>query len=96
VVIVLQSSFIETLLYTAAPVYCFYLATSMAVIVLRKRDPKASRPFRMPGYPWIPILFATSCTYFIFRAVLYKPLPTGIALSIVAVGIPIYFLARRK
>ncbi|HIF34686.1 MAG TPA: amino acid permease, partial [Planctomycetaceae bacterium] len=96
IVVVVLQSFIEALLFTAAPVYCFYLATSMSVIVLRKKDPNASRPFRMPGYPLIPILFATACVYFIFRAILFKPIPTGIALAIVAVGIPIYFLARRK
>jgi amino acid transporter len=106
ILITVLRSFTKTLLYTAAPVYCFYLATSLSVLVLRRKDPTATRPFRLPGYPFVPVLFATSCVYFIYRALLYKPIivsandgyigPAGVALMILAAGIPIYFLARRK
>ena len=43
-------SFVDAILYTAAAVYTFYLATSLAVIVLRFRDPKTERPYRVTGY----------------------------------------------
>jgi APA family basic amino acid/polyamine antiporter len=28
-----------------------------AVFVLRRRLPDAPRPFRTPGYPWVPVVF---------------------------------------
>ncbi|MFH1681546.1 MAG: APC family permease, partial [Candidatus Eisenbacteria bacterium] len=42
--IFLLRSFVNTILYTAAPVYAFYLATSLAVPVLRRREPGVPRP----------------------------------------------------
>jgi amino acid transporter len=103
ILITVLRSFTDTLLYTAAPVYGFYLATSISVVVLRIKDPTASRPFKLPGFPLVPVLFAASCVYLIYRALLYKWIveegsigPSGIALLIVAAGIPIYFFAKRK
>ncbi len=33
-----------------------YLLVSLAVIALRRREPNLERPYRVPGYPWVPVL----------------------------------------
>ncbi|MCH8316195.1 MAG: amino acid permease [Planctomycetes bacterium] len=35
----------------------FFALTGLALIVLRKRRPRAERPVRVPGYPVVPLLF---------------------------------------
>ncbi len=36
---------------------CFFALTGLASLVLARRMPHAERPVRMPGFPWIPLLF---------------------------------------
>jgi APA family basic amino acid/polyamine antiporter len=94
--ILVLREFTRALMFTAAPVYCFYLFTSISVIVLRYRDPDVKRPFRVPGYPVVPIVFATCSGYMIYRAVDYQPWQAGVALLIAALGIPVYFWVRPR
>lgn len=69
--IVALGSFVDTILYTAAPVYSFYLATSLAVIVLRFKDRAVERPYRVTGYPFTTLLFSAVCAFLIYSTVSY-------------------------
>ena len=88
--ILLLGSFVDTLLYTAPAVYSFYLATSIAVIVLRKKDHGLHRPYRVIGYPLPTLLFSVVCAFLIFSAASYRPLIAGAALCVFLLGIPVY------
>ncbi len=83
-------SFVETLLYTAAAVYLFYLATSLAVIVLRVREPDLERPFRVPGHPWPTVVFAGVCLVLIHAAVVYRPTTAAIAGGLIILGVLVH------
>ncbi len=97
VLVVALGTFIHAVLYTAAVVYSFYLATSLAVIVLRRREPQAARPFRTIGYPLTPIVFAAVCAFLIYSAVTYKPWVAGGAVVLLLLGLPLhYWSAKRK
>lgn len=91
VLIVALGSFANALLYTSAAVYSFYLATTLSVIVLRRRDPGRERPFRVPGYPFTPIFFAATCAFLVYSAVIYKPFVAVAAVALVITG---YFVFR--
>ncbi len=69
--IAVLGSFVDTLLYTAAPVYAFYLATSLSVIVLRFKEPKVERPYRVTGYPLTTLVFCAVCAFLIYSTVSY-------------------------
>jgi APA family basic amino acid/polyamine antiporter len=93
--IVALGSFVDTILNTAAAVYSFYLATSLAVIVLRFKEPHASRPYRITGYPATTIIFCAVCAFLIYSAVIYKPWIAAISCVILPLGLPVYWLSRR-
>jgi len=93
--IVLLGSFVEAILYTAPAVYTFYLATSLAVIVLRRREPGVERPYRVTGYPWPVLLFSAACAYLLCSAVRYKPGIALAALGLWLLGVPLYLWSRR-
>jgi basic amino acid/polyamine antiporter, APA family len=86
-------SFEGTILYTASAVYCFYLATSLAVIVLRWREPDVERPYRVTGYPVVPLVFAACCGLLIYKAFEYNPLWARTSWSILLAGLPVYWVS---
>jgi amino acid transporter len=88
-------SFVNTLLYTAAPVYLFYLATTLAVIVLRRKDPATPRPYRMWGYPLTPLVFGTTCLFLAYSAVRYRPWIALSALGLLLAGVPLFWACTR-
>jgi len=91
--IVVLGSFVNAILYTAAVVYSFYLATTLAVLVLRRREPQVERPCRVPGYPVVPLAFAAVCGFLILSAVTYKPWTAAAALLLLAAGVPLYLIS---
>jgi amino acid transporter len=96
ILILALGSFLDAVLYTASVVYLFYLGTTLAVIVLRRREPNVPRPFRVPGYPVIPLVFAATCAFLIHAAVTYKPAVAGAAAGLLVLGLPLYAVGRRK
>jgi amino acid transporter len=96
VLVAALGSFVETLLYTAAAVYLFYLATSVAVIVLRHREPDLPRPFRVPLYPWPTIVFAAVCAFLIHAAVTYRPVTAAVAAGLILAGVPVQRWVERR
>jgi basic amino acid/polyamine antiporter, APA family len=88
-------SFLNAILYTAATVYSFYLATTVAVIVLRRKEPQVERPFRVPGYPVTPLVFSAVCAYLIYSAVTYKPQIARISCLLLPLGLLFYWFSNR-
>jgi amino acid transporter len=92
-------SFVETIIYTAPTVYTFYLATSLAVIVLRFKEPGVSRPYRVLGYPFTPLIFSGVCIYLVYKAVefsvvvLGKPWIAVVPCVSLLLGLPIYWVS---
>ena len=95
--IVLLGSFIDTILYTAAAVYSFYLATSLSVIVLRFKEPHIERPYKVTGYPVTVLIFCIVCGFLIYSTVTYalanKPVGLLVSSCVLLAGLPIYWLS---
>ncbi|MCX5676607.1 MAG: amino acid permease [Planctomycetota bacterium] len=89
-------SFVEAVLYTAAPVYLFFVATSVALIVLRLKEPGVERPYRVTAYPLPVLIFAAVCAFLIYSAVTYKPWISAAAGGILLLGLPLYWLTSRR
>jgi basic amino acid/polyamine antiporter, APA family len=95
VLILALRSFVDTLIYTAAPVYSFYLATTVAVWILRRKDPRVERPYRVTWFPLPTLVFAAVCLFLIRSAVIYKPWIAAAALGIILLGLPLYWFSNR-
>lgn len=78
----------------------FYMLAVGAVMILRRRDPDRQRPFRTPGYPFVPILYLIVYTWFLYYVFIEKPLEATTGLVLVLLGLPVYygyqFWARRN
>jgi amino acid transporter len=70
-----------------------------AVFVLRRKMPHATRPFRTPGYPWVPLLFVAG-TIVGLTAIVGGQVQVGnfsplYGLAIAAAGFPAHHLWKR-
>jgi APA family basic amino acid/polyamine antiporter len=69
-----------------SPVYWFFLSLSgLAVIVLRRREPGAPRPFKVPLYPLLPLLFSACSLYLLWASLVY--VKTGALAGVAVLGI---------
>jgi amino acid transporter len=62
----------DTLLTCTAPVFWgFFLLTGVSLFVLRQRDQDIERPFQVPLYPELPLIFCLSCGYMLYSSISY-------------------------
>jgi amino acid transporter len=94
--IVILGSFRRTILYTAAAVYSFYLATTVSVIVLRWKEPDTERPYKVTGYPLTTIVFGVCCALLIYSALVYNLRDAAICCAILLTGVPVYWLSNLR
>jgi APA family basic amino acid/polyamine antiporter len=77
--------------------WLFYMIAGTTVFVFRKRDPGADRPYRVWGYPVVPILFVLASAvllYFTFRDNYPN---SAIGCLVILAGIPVFYsFARRR
>jgi APA family basic amino acid/polyamine antiporter len=72
----------------------FSAFTVGAVIVLRYKRPELPRPYKLWGYPLVPLLFVLINLWIVWGSVTEKPFESLVGVFIVATGIPIYFVWR--
>ncbi len=83
----------ETMVEYTAPVFwIFFLLSTVALIVLRRREPQAKRPFRVPLYPVLPIVFAAVCAYMLWSSLVYVQLGAVVGVAVLATGVLLIFL----
>lgn len=74
-------------------VVMFYMLTIAGIFILRKKRPDADRPYKAFGYPVLPALYIIMGLAFCTLLIIYKPKFVWPGLIIVAIGIPLYYLA---
>src|SRR5690606_18884306 len=63
----------ETMVEYTAPVFWFFfLLVGISLFILRIKEPDTARPFRVPLYPFTPIVFCLSCAYLLYSSVAYS------------------------
>ena len=91
----LQRRGFETLVEYTAPVFWFFfLLTGIALFVLRRSDPHRFRPFRVPLYPFTPLLFCIACCYMLWSSVAYTGLGAIAGIAVLLSGAVVLILAR--
>jgi APA family basic amino acid/polyamine antiporter len=73
----------------------FWIPVSLAVIVLRRKLPDAPRPFRVPGYPLVPLVFALVMVGIVISALITATTESIAAVLLILIGLPLYPLFRR-
>ena len=85
--------FNQLLSYVVFVGWMFYGLAGASIFVFRKTRADWPRPFRVPGYPFTPLLFVVSAAAIVLNALFTQPpMQTVLGVGVVASGIPAYFL----
>jgi len=76
--------------------WILYLLTALSVFILRRKRPKLVRPYRVIGYPLVPVLFVAVAALLLYSTVQTRPRESLMGLALMALGIPFYFYWKGK
>jgi basic amino acid/polyamine antiporter, APA family len=94
-ILTLTGTYNELLDYVIFAVVLFYILTIAGIFRLRRTHPDTPRPYRAWGYPVLPLLYIAFASFVEMALLTHKALRSCAGLSIVAIGIPVYYLWRR-
>jgi APA family basic amino acid/polyamine antiporter len=103
----LSNRFDQLIELVMVPLIAFSTMTVAAVFVLRRRLPDAPRPFRVPAYPFVPLLFVVVNAWVLWSVFAHSAsepwvlaglrLPSPfVGVGIVVSGIPVFFVFRAR
>jgi APA family basic amino acid/polyamine antiporter len=75
--------------------WLFYGLNAGSVLLLRRRDPDRPRPFRVPGFPAVPIILIALAILLIGNTIWTTPGPSALGLGMTALGALVYAVFLR-
>jgi APA family basic amino acid/polyamine antiporter len=76
--------------------WILYLMTALSVIVLRRKRPDLPRPYRVIGYPLVPVLFTGVAALLLVSTIQTRPRESLMGLGLMALGVPFYYFWKRR
>lgn len=78
----------ETMIDYTAPVFWFFLLmVGISLFILRKKEPEKRRPFPVPFYPFLPIIFCLSSAWLLYSSIAYTGWGALVGIGVLLVGI---------
>ena len=77
-------------------IWIFYTMTFVSVFILRKTHPDLHRPYKVPLYPFVPIVGILGGAYIVINTIFTQPMNAGIGLAITLTGLPVYYARKSK
>jgi amino acid transporter len=78
--------------YTAPVFWFFFLLSGASLLILRFKEPETQRPFLVPLYPLIPLLFCAICGYMLQSSLAYTGSGAHLGIVVLLTGIPVLLL----
>ncbi|HWP34376.1 MAG TPA: amino acid permease [Thermodesulfobacteriota bacterium] len=82
--------------YTAPVFWFFFLLTGVSLVVMRRRDPGRPRPFRVPLYPLVPLLFCASAAFMLYSSLRYAGAGAWLGVAVMLTGVPLLATMRPR
>jgi APA family basic amino acid/polyamine antiporter len=76
--------------------WIFFAMNGAAVIILRRRYPDFPRPYKVTGYPLVPVIFILVAGYLLINTLLVTPGRALAGLALIVVGLPVYRYFERR
>lgn len=81
--------------YLSFALWLYYGLLGLCVVVLRRKYPNAYRPFKVPMYPALPLLFAGACLYIAANTFAENLKPCMFSLLFVLLAFPVHYARKR-
>jgi basic amino acid/polyamine antiporter, APA family len=89
-------TFEQLFTYVIFAAWVFYGLTVAGVLILRGRKPDLVRPYRVPGYPWIPIVFCCGAAVVTVNAFVSNFRHAAIGVVLILSSVPAFYLFRAQ
>ena len=89
-VLVLSGSFDTITDYVIFAAWLFYMLGAYGVIVLRKKMPNVERPFKVWGYPYLPLIFVVFSFLFLINSIIADTEDAAMGTILILSGLPFY------
>lgn len=95
-VLAASGSYEQLYTYVIFTDWIFFAACVFGVLVLRRRMPRQKQPYRVWGYPIVPILFSVAALALVGNTLVSEPRESILGLLLILSGVPIYFIWTRR
>jgi basic amino acid/polyamine antiporter, APA family len=92
--LILTGSFDSVLVYTQFALLLSSFLAVLGLIVLRFTQPTLPRPYRVWGYPIVPLIFLAVTLFMMFYTVQQRTIESLLGLGTALVGLAIYYIVR--
>lgn len=90
------SNFASLLDYFGPASWMYYAFSASALIKLRYSEPDTLRPFRVPLYPFPPLLVIGIASFVMISSLITQPLYTSLALGFIVLAFPVHIIMERN
>lgn len=95
-VLTLSGTFEDLITFVTFASLMLWIAGAAAVFTLRKKLPDLPRPYKAWGYPYVPIFFIVASLGIMINMLFETPMEAIAGLLLTAIGIPVYYVWRKK
>ena len=97
ILLLLGGNFRQLLSLAIFAEWLFYMIAGSTIFVFRMRDPKAARPYRVWGYPVVPVLFVIASAVPLYSAFTDNLRNSALGSLVILAGVPVFYaFARRR
>jgi APA family basic amino acid/polyamine antiporter len=89
-------TFEQLFTYVVFSGWIFYAIGAASIFVYRRRLPRITSPYLVPGYPWTPLLFVLAAAALVINTIATQPIRAAVGLGIVLLGAPAYLIWRSR
>ena len=76
--------------------WLFYMLTASTVFVFRRHEPAAPRPYRVWGYPVVPVLFLLASAVLLYYTFTDNLRNSALGCLVILAGIPVFYAFARQ
>ncbi|MCB0629597.1 MAG: amino acid permease [Saprospiraceae bacterium] len=95
ILLLLWGTFENLITYVTFMDIAFMALAGFSVFYFRRHLPDAERPYRVWGYPVIPLVFVLISTAFVINTLIQQPVQAIAGLLVLGVGILVYLLVKK-
>jgi amino acid transporter len=89
-----RQAFGELVSHSSPAFWLFFLLTGFSLFRLRDKNPTLSRPFSVPLYPLVPMIFCAMCVYMLYTSTEYIGWRVLFVVVLLFLGVPLYLFSQ--
>jgi len=95
VILIISGAFHQLLFFTGVIVWIVFAAAVAGLFILRRKYRDLKAPYRVWGYPVLPLVFLAICIALVINTAVFYPWESLMGVLLTATGIPVYLFSRR-